>query len=64
MKCESCGALRQQHRACPTCGKYRGKVGVDVVAEAKRDARRLKRREKELKASGQITPEKEKEPAA
>lgn len=64
MKCESCGALRLPHRACPTCGKYRGKVGVDVVAEAKRDARRLKRREKELKASGQITPDKEKEPAA
>lgn len=61
-KCE-CGALRQQHRACPSCGKYRGKVGVDVVAAAQRTARRNKRREKEMMASGQITQEKKKESA-
>ncbi|HVU75705.1 MAG TPA: 50S ribosomal protein L32, partial [Candidatus Paceibacterota bacterium] len=30
-KCE-CGALRQSHRACPECGKYNGRVVIDVVA--------------------------------
>ena len=54
--CE-CGALRLPHRACASCGKYNGRVVTDVVAEAQRTQRRTKRREKELMASGQITPE-------
>lgn len=53
--CE-CGSLRQSHRACASCGKYNGRVVTDVVALAERTARRTKRREKELMASGQISP--------
>lgn len=49
--CE-CGKLRQNHRACPSCGKYGGRVVVDVVARAKRDANRTKRREKSMRAAG------------
>ena len=60
--CE-CGALRISHRACPECGKYGGRVVVDVVARAKRDARRTKRKEKELRASGQVTEDKKTEEA-
>ena len=56
-KCE-CGALKLSHRACATCGKYRGKVVVDVVARAKREAARTKRREKALRAAGESTGEK------
>ncbi len=56
--CE-CGSPRRAHRACPSCGKYRGKVGIDMTAQAQRLARRQKRHEKELKASGQITADKE-----
>ena len=52
--CE-CGHLRQNHRACPSCGKYGGRVVVDVVARATRDANRQKRREKALRASGLAT---------
>ena len=59
-KCE-CGALRLSHRACPDCGKYKGRVVIDVFARATREARRTKRREKELKESGQITETKETE---
>jgi len=59
-KCE-CGAMRQPHRACPECGKYNGKIIIDVVEQAKRETRREKRREKELKESGQIIESKEKE---
>ncbi len=51
IKCE-CGALRQNHRACASCGKYAGRVVIDVVARATRDASRQKRREKALRASG------------
>ena len=52
--CE-CGALRLSHRACSECGKYNGKVVVDVVGRAKREARRQKRRNKDLRAAGQKT---------
>jgi len=60
--CE-CGTLRVSHRACPQCGKYNGRVVIDVVARAKRDQRRTQRKQKELRASGQSTETKEKEEA-
>ncbi|MBI5456281.1 50S ribosomal protein L32 [Candidatus Kaiserbacteria bacterium] len=50
--CE-CGAPRVSHRACAECGKYNGKVVIDVVARAKREARRDKKKQKELRAAGQ-----------
>jgi len=56
-KCE-CGAGRISHRACPECGKYNGRVVIDIVARTKREQRRLKRREKELKESGKDVKEK------
>ena len=62
-RCE-CGAMRVSHRACPECGKYNGRVVVDIVAQKKREARRMKRREMQLKASGQATGAKEKESAS
>ena len=30
-KCE-CGAMRVSHRACHSCGRYRGRVAVDLAA--------------------------------
>lgn len=60
-KCE-CGALRMTHRACPECGKYNGRVVIDMVARAKRDSRRTSKKQKELRESGQPV-EKEKEAA-
>ena len=59
-KCE-CGAARLSHRACPQCGKYNGKIVIDIVAAAKRAARRQKRKQTELRASGQSEETKEKE---
>ncbi|RJQ35761.1 50S ribosomal protein L32 [Candidatus Parcubacteria bacterium] len=51
-RCE-CGAERMAHRACPSCGKYNGKVIIDVVARTEREQRRVKRKEKALRESGQ-----------
>ena len=51
-KCE-CGASRISHRACPQCGKYNGKVIIDIVAAAKLPATRQKGKQTELRASGQ-----------
>lgn len=42
------------HRACADCGKYNGRVVIDVVGRAAREARRATRRQKELRESGQI----------
>lgn len=62
VRCE-CGALRSPHTACPSCGKYNGRVVIDVLGRAKRQARRDKRRETALRESGQITEDKTKETA-
>ena len=55
----ACGALRVSHRACSQCGKYNGMIVIDVVERAKREARRQKRREKDLRAAGQLSESKE-----
>lgn len=57
------GTLHLRHRVNPETGMYRGRVVIDVVARAKRDARRLKRKQKELRESGQDTGTKEKDTA-
>ena len=56
--CE-CGALRIPHRACAKCGRYNGRTTIDIVAKTQRDQRRTKRKEKELRESGQISAQKE-----
>ncbi len=43
--CE-CGAVRVQHRACRTCGRYKGRVVVDVAGKAQKKAQRRQKREK------------------
>ena len=45
-KCE-CGAMRSPHRACAVCGKYNGKVVVDMVAKAARKAKKIQEAKKE-----------------
>ena len=51
--CPDCGAPKANHAVCLNCGKYNGKVIIDVVARAKRQARRDKKHQKELRAAGQ-----------
>ncbi len=43
--CE-CGAVRVSHRACPTCGRYKGRIVVDHAAKAQAKATRKAKREK------------------
>ncbi|NQU41364.1 MAG: 50S ribosomal protein L32 [Lentisphaerae bacterium] len=31
--CPECGASQQPHRACPSCGYYRGRQVISVTAE-------------------------------
>lgn len=58
------GGTHLRHRVDPETGMYRGRVVIDVVAAKKREQRRTKRKEKELRASGQATEEKKEEAKA
>lgn len=40
VKCE-CGAMRVRHRTCLSCGRYRGRVVIDVAAKASRRAAKV-----------------------
>lgn len=43
-KCPDCGSPHLRHRACLTCGKYRGKMVVDVKAAiVKKDIKKSKK---------------------
>ncbi len=28
--CRECGAMKQSHHVCPTCGKYRGRQVIEI----------------------------------
>lgn len=50
--CE-CGAARLSHAACPTCGRYKGRVVVDFAAQAQARAdKRAKKLAKEGRPLG------------
>ncbi len=39
--CKQCGAQALKHRACATCGTYKGREVINVVAKAaKKDAKK------------------------
>lgn len=41
--CE-CGAMHLRHRACTACGRYRGRVVIDVASKATKLAARAEKR--------------------
>ncbi|MFA6273409.1 MAG: 50S ribosomal protein L32 [Candidatus Paceibacterota bacterium] len=47
-KCADCGTEHLRHRLCENCGKYRGRLVVDVLAiKAKKEKRRKDKTSKE-----------------
>lgn len=46
--CDSCGKQKLAHAVCPHCGKYRGRLVIDV--QAKIDKKQKKRADKEKTA--------------
>ncbi len=58
--CE-CGAIKLPHTACPSCGKYRGRVVIDIVKRTERAQKRLKRKQEEARAEGREVKAEEKE---
>jgi large subunit ribosomal protein L32 len=38
--CKDCGHPKPKHIACPSCGKYKGRVVVDVTAKAAKKSKK------------------------
>lgn len=57
-KCPKCGSLCLPHTLCSSCGYYRGREVVDVLA--KLDKKERKKREKEMGAKEEKGKEAEK----
>jgi large subunit ribosomal protein L32 len=41
-KCENCGSSRLPHQVCLKCGKYKGRVAIDVAAKALKTQKKAK----------------------
>lgn len=41
-RCVDCGTPHLRHRVCTTCGKYKGKQALNVLAKAERRAKKEK----------------------
>ena len=41
-KCPDCGAVRVNHTMCAQCGKYKGRVVVDVLAKIAKKEKKAK----------------------
>lgn len=53
--CADCGASHIRHQACPSCGKYRGRVVIDMKAV---NEKTLARKQAKLRAIGEPTKQK------
>jgi len=51
-KCTDCGEQHLMHRVCQNCGKYRGRVVIDMEKQIAKKEEKTKRRQKELESSG------------
>ena len=46
-KCGNCGGYYLRHRACGTCGQYRGRSVVNVTAKIEKKSKKKESRTKE-----------------
>ncbi len=49
-KCVDCGEPVLRHRACESCGKYRGRAVIDVALKAEKKEKREKKKRAEAGA--------------
>ncbi|OGF90230.1 50S ribosomal protein L32 [Candidatus Giovannonibacteria bacterium RIFCSPLOWO2_02_FULL_43_11b] len=50
--CKDCGSAFEPHHMCRNCGKYKGRIVIDVKAII---AKKEKRRKEKLKAMGEAS---------
>ena len=51
-KCANCESMHLRHRICETCGKYRGRVVIDVEKQIAKREEKAKQKRKELEQTG------------
>ena len=51
-KCADCGELHMTHRVCENCGKYNGRVVIDVQKKTIKKEEKAKEKRKEMEQSG------------
>ena len=60
--CKDCGAQQLMHRACQKCGKYRGRLVVDVLKKTVKAAKKKEgKKAASAKSSGEPKEAKKKE---
>ena len=52
VKCTDCGELHVMHRICKNCGKYRGRVVIDVEKQIAKKEEKSKKKQKEMEQTG------------
>lgn len=58
--CSECGAPKMNHAMCLNCGKYKGKMVVDVHAALVKKEKKMKARSKALGLPSESKPEESK----
>lgn len=51
-KCADCGSSHLRHRICETCGKYRGRVVIDMEKQILKKEEKAKNKQKEMEQGG------------
>jgi large subunit ribosomal protein L32 len=46
-QCPDCKAPHLRHTVCPQCGRYRGRVVIDVTERLRRQEKKMKEKKKE-----------------
>ena len=57
-KCPKCGALRLAHSLCSSCGYYKEREVIDVLAKLDKKERKAKEKEIQAKEEQEKKPEK------
>jgi len=57
-KCPKCRVLRLAHSACSSCGYYKGREVIDVLAKLDKKERKAKEKEIQAKEEQEKKPEK------
>ena len=51
VKCKDCGSLKQNHKVCMTCGKYKGREVLNVLAKTEKKEKKAVKEESKKKAT-------------